>query len=185
MAKSAACYLVKSEPSVYSFEQLCRDGQTRWDGVRNYEARNNLRAMRVGDRLLYYHSNEGKQIVGVARVVKAAYPDPTAPGEDWSVVEVAPVVALSQPVTLATVKAEPRLAEMALVRKSRISVVPVTAAEFALVLRLGATKLPGAAAPRPKAATAVAEKAKTPPRPAAKRKPAARASGRRSLDAAQ
>jgi len=185
MAKSAACYLVKSEPSVYSFEQLCRDGQTRWDGVRNYEARNNLRAMRVGDRLLYYHSNEGKQIVGVARVVKAAYPDPTAPGEDWSVVEIAPVVALNQPVTLATIKAEPRLAEMALVRKSRISVVPVTAAEFALVLRLGATKLP-AAAPRPKAvAVAVADKAAPRSRPAAKRKPAARASGRRSLDAAQ
>lgn len=185
MAKTAACYLVKSEPSVYSFEQLCRDGQTRWDGVRNYEARNNLRAMRVGDRLLYYHSNEGKQIVGVARVVKAAYPDPTAPGEDWSVVEIAPVVALSQPVTLATIKAEPRLAEMALVRKSRISVVPVTAAEFALVLKLGATKLPGAAAPRPRATGAVADKANTRPRPATKRKPAARAAGRRSLDAAQ
>lgn len=185
MAKTAACYLVKSEPSVYSFEQLCRDGQTRWDGVRNYEARNNLRAMRVGDRLLYYHSNEGKQIVGVARVIKAAYPDPTAPGEDWSVVELAPVIALNQPVTLATIKAEPRLAEMALVRKSRISVVPVTAAEFALVLRLGATKLPGAAAPRPTAAAAVSGKAKSSARPAAKRKPAARAPGRRSLDAAQ
>lgn len=185
MAKTAACYLVKSEPSVYSFAELCRDGQTRWDGVRNYEARNNLRAMRVGDRLLYYHSNEGKQIVGVARVVKAAYPDPTAPGEDWSVVEIAPVVTLNQPVTLATIKAEPRLFEMALVRKSRISVVPVTAAEFALVLKLGATKLPGPAAARPRASVAVADKAKTRSRPVAKRKPAARAPGRRSLDAAQ
>lgn len=184
MAKTAACYLIKSEPSVYSFAQLCRDGQTRWDGVRNYEARNNLRAMRVGDRLLYYHSNDGKQIVGVARVIKAAYPDPTAPGEDWSAVEVAPVVALTQPVTLATIKAEPRLFEMALVRKSRISVVPVTAAEFALVLKLGATRLPGAA-PRSQAKAAAADKAKSRPRPAAKRKPAARAAGRRSLDAAQ
>lgn len=185
MAKTAACYLIKSEPSVYSFAQLCRDGQTRWDGVRNYEARNNLRAMRVGDRLLYYHSNDGKQIVGVARVIKAAYPDPTAPGEDWSAVEVAPVVALTQPVTLATIKAEPRLFEMALVRKSRISVVPVTAAEFALVLKLGATRLPGAAAPRSQAKAAAADKAKPRPRPAAKRKPADRAAGRRSLDAAQ
>lgn len=175
MAKTAACFLIKSEPSVYSFAQLCHDGQTRWDGVRNYEARNNLRAMRVGDRLLYYHSNDGKQIVGVARVIKAAYPDPTAPGEDWSAVEVAPVIALTEPVTLATIKAEPRLFEMALVRKSRISVVPVTAAEFALVLKLGATRLPAAAA----------DKAKPRPRPAAKRKPAARAAGRRSLDAAQ
>jgi predicted RNA-binding protein with PUA-like domain len=187
MAKTPACYLVKSEPSVYSFAQLCRDGQTRWDGVRNYEARNNLRAMRVGDRLLFYHSNEGKQIVGVARVTKAAYPDPTAPGEDWSVVEVAPVVALHQPVTLAAIKAEPRLAEMALVRKSRISVVPVTAAEFALVLRLGATKLPaaGRSAAAASSTAAVAGKVKSAVRPTAKGRATARAAGRRSIDAAQ
>ena len=146
MAKTAACYLIKSEPSVYSFAQLCRDGQTRWDGVRNFEARNNLRLMRVGDLLLYYHSNEGKEVVGVAQVVTAAYPDPTAPDEDWSAVNVAPVRALSQPVTLAAIKSEPKLAEMALVRKSRISVVPVTAAEFALVLQMGGTTLKDTAA---------------------------------------
>ena len=149
MAKTPSHYLVKSEPSTYSFDELCRDGKTRWDGVRNFEARNNLRAMQVGDLLLFYHSNEGKEIVGLARVSSAAYPDPTAPGEDWSVVDVAPVAALKKPVTLAAIKAEPRLAEMALVRKSRISVVPVTASEFDLVLRLSGSKLPAAAKSRP------------------------------------
>ena len=145
MAKTPSHYLVKSEPFTYSFAQLVRDGRTRWDGVRNFEARNNLRAMHVGDLLLFYHSSEGKQIVGIAQVVTAAYPDPTAPGEDWSAVDVAPVVELAVPVTLATIKAEPRLAEMALVRKSRISVVPVTRTEFALLLRMGGTKLPATA----------------------------------------
>jgi predicted RNA-binding protein with PUA-like domain len=153
MAKAPSHFLVKSEPFKYSWEQLCRDGKTRWDGVRNFEARNNLRAMRVGDLLLFYHSNEGKQIVGIARVVTAAYPDPTAPGEDWSAVDVAPVLALVEPLTLAAIKADPQLAEMALVRRSRISVVPVTAAEFALVLRHSGTKLPARLpAPRPTAA---------------------------------
>lgn len=164
MPKTAAHYLVKSEPSVYSFAQLCRDGRTSWEGVRNYEARNNLRRMRVGDLLLYYHSNEGKQIVGVARVVKAAYPDATAPGEDWSTVDVAPVVALTRPVTLAEIKAEPRLAELALLRKSRISVVPVTATEFALLLRLGGTKLPGPELAKAPAKTSAKAKPETKPR---------------------
>jgi predicted RNA-binding protein with PUA-like domain len=145
MVTTPAHYLVKSEPYKYPFAQLCRDGQTRWDGVRSFEARNNLRAMRVGDLLLFYHSNEGKEIVGVAQVVTAAYPDPTAPGEDWSVVDIAPVVALSQPVTLGTIKAEPRLADINLVRKSRVSVVPITATEFALLLRMSGTKLPATA----------------------------------------
>ena len=148
-------YLVKSEPYKYSFAQLLRDGQTAWDGVRNFEARNNLRAMAPGDLLLFYHSNEGKEVVGVARVARAAYPDPTAPGEDWSVVDVAPVCPLVRPVTLAEIKAEPRLADIALLRRSRLSVVPVTPAEFAVILELGETRLqkpprqrrPSAAAP--------------------------------------
>lgn len=177
MPQRPSYYLVKSEPSVYAFAQLCRDGQTRWDGVRNFEARNNLRLMRVGDLLLYYHSNEGKQIVGVAQVAAAAYPDPTAPAEDWSAVDIAPVLALTQPVTLAAIKSEPKLAEMALVRKSRISVVPVTAAEFALVLRMSGTTLKNPAASPPKktssAKPAARLKAASSAKPAARPKPAA------------
>ena len=137
-------YLVKSEPFKYAFSTLCEQGRTMWDGVRNFEARNNLRAMHVGDLLLFYHSNEGKAVVGVAQVVRAAYPDPTAPDEDWSVVDVAPVRALSSPVTLQMIRDEPRLSEIALLRRSRLSVVPVTAEEFSVVLELGQTKLPKA-----------------------------------------
>lgn len=130
-------WLIKSEPHVYGFLQLQNDGKTSWDGVRNFEARNNLRAMKKGDLALYYHSNKGKEIVGVARVARAAYHDPTAPeDEDWVSVEVAPVEALPAPVTLAAVKANKKLANIALVRRSRISVVPVTDAEFDEVLRM-------------------------------------------------
>lgn len=172
MPQRPSYYLVKSEPSVYAFAQLCRDGQTRWDGVRNFEARNNLRLMRVGDLLLYYHSNEGKQIVGVARVATAAYPDPTAPQEDWSAVDVAPVLELAQPVTLAAIKNEPKLAAMALIRKSRISVVPVTAAEFALVLQMGKTKLNALPAVRPE--KAAPKKPAVPSKVASRQKSAAR-----------
>lgn len=138
MAK--ATFLIKSEPSVYSFDDLLRDGSTTWDGVRNYEARNNLRAMKRGDLLLYYHSNEGKEIVGLARVAKSAYQDPKTE-DDWSAVDVEPVKKLKVPVTLAQTKAHPVLSKMALVKKSRISVVPVTPEELALVLALSKTKL--------------------------------------------
>ena len=134
-------WLVKSEPSVYAFATLVRDKKTRWDGVRNFEARNNLRAMKKGDTLLYYHSNEGKEIVGIAKVTKEAYPDPTAEEGDWSAVGVAPVKKLAKPVNLATIKAHPLLSKMALVKKSRISVVPVTDAELRAVLKLAETKL--------------------------------------------
>jgi predicted RNA-binding protein with PUA-like domain len=130
-------WLVKSEPYKYAWAQLVKDGRTVWEGVRNFEARNNLRAMGLGDPVLYYHSNEGKEIVGVAKVLRTAYADATAPGEDWSVVELGPQEALAVPVSLAVIKAEGRLAEMALLRKSRLSVVRVTAAEFAVVLELG------------------------------------------------
>jgi predicted RNA-binding protein with PUA-like domain len=134
-------FLVKSEPFKYAFDALVRDKKTRWDGVRNFEARNNLRAMTVGDLLLYYHSNEGKAVVGVAKVVRTAYPDPTAEDGDWSAVDVAPVMALKVPVTLETIKADPKLADMLLLRRSRLSVVPVTPVEFKRVLELGKTKL--------------------------------------------
>lgn len=133
-------FLIKSEPSVYSFDQLVADGRTSWDGVRNYEARNNLRAMKKGDTLLFYHSNEGKEIVGVARVLKTAYQDPTT-DEDWSAVDVGPVKELARPVTLAEIKAHPTLSKMQLVKKSRISVVPVTDGELRTILALGKTKL--------------------------------------------
>lgn len=137
---SAQTWLVKSEPSVYPWDQLVSDKTTFWDGVRNYTARNNLRAMKRGDRVFFYHSNEGKEIVGVAKVTREAYADPTT-DEDWSVVDLAPVKKLKVPVSLATIKADPLLSKMQLVRLGRLSVVPVTADEFARVLELGETKL--------------------------------------------
>ena len=137
-SKRPRAFLVKSEPFVYSFDQLIAERKTSWDGVRNYEARNTMRAMAKGDTLLYYHSNEGKEIVGVARVSKEAYQDPTT-DEDWSSVEITPVKRLARPVTLATIKAHPLLSGMALVKRSRISVVPVTPAELAAILKLSGT----------------------------------------------
>jgi predicted RNA-binding protein with PUA-like domain len=139
-ATSKATFLIKSEPSVYSFDQLVADKTTVWDGVRNYEARNTLRAMKVGDTCLFYHSNEGKEIVGVARVSRAAFQDPKT-DEDWSAVEVKAVKKLARPVGLAAIKAHPKLSTMLLVKRSRISVVPVTSEELALVLSLAGTKL--------------------------------------------
>jgi predicted RNA-binding protein with PUA-like domain len=138
MAK--ASWLVKSEPSVYSFDQLVADGKTVWDGVRNYEARNNLRAMQKGDTLLFYHSNEGKEIVGIAKVVKTAYQDPKT-DEDWSAVDIAPVKKLKRPLPLAELKAHELLSKMGLVKRSRISVTPVTPEELAAVLAESGTKL--------------------------------------------
>jgi predicted RNA-binding protein with PUA-like domain len=134
-------WLVKSEPFKYSFERLVEDKKTTWDGVRNFEARNNLRAMKRGDLLLFYHSNEGKAVVGVAKVAREAYPDETAEEGDWSVVDVSPVKALALPVSLETIRAEKALAQMQLLRRSRLSVVPVTPEEFAKILELGKTKL--------------------------------------------
>jgi len=131
-----AYFLVKSEPSTYPFDRLVADGRTTWDGVRNFEARNNLRAMKKGDELLFYHSNEGKAVVGVARVAREAYPDPTS-DEDWSVVDVEPVKALKRPVTLDEMRSHKLLGKMAIFRKSRLSVVPVTDAEFEAVVGLG------------------------------------------------
>jgi predicted RNA-binding protein with PUA-like domain len=137
----AAHFLVKSEPFKYSFDQLLADKKTRWDGVRNFEARNHLRAMQRGDLLLFYHSNEGKQIVGIAKVARVAYADPTASDGDWSAVDVAPVKRLAAPVSLAAIRADAALKNMQLVKRSRLSVVPVTPSEFERVLELGRTKL--------------------------------------------
>ncbi len=134
-------WLIKSEPDVYSFQQLIVDGSTRWDGVRNYQARNHLRAMRTGDLCLYYHSNIGLEVVGIARVIREHYPDPTADKGDWSAVDVEPVCALKRPVPLATLKAHPALQQIGLVRNPRLSVMPLTEGEFRLVLDLGQTSL--------------------------------------------
>jgi predicted RNA-binding protein with PUA-like domain len=135
-------WLIKSEPSVYPYAQLEQDEKTDWTGIRNFEARNNLRAMKPGDLCLYYHSNVGKAVVGVAKVLAAAGPDPTAPGEDWASVDIAPVVAFKQAVELATIKKTAALKDMQLLTRSRISVVPVTSEHFKLILKLGKTALP-------------------------------------------
>jgi predicted RNA-binding protein with PUA-like domain len=135
-----AYWLVKSEPSVYPWSKLVEEGSAVWDGVRNFEARNNLRAMKKGDLLLFYHSNEGKAVVGVARVKREAYQDPTTE-EDWSVVDLEPVKALAQPVTLEEMRGLKALSNMALLRKSRLSVSPVTKSELDAVLAAGKTKV--------------------------------------------
>lgn len=140
-----AFWLMKSEPFKYSWDDLVRDGQTRWDGVRNYMARNYLQAMQVGDEALLYHSNEGKACVGIMKIVKGAEPDEKVTPEKlnkdgsnpWVVVTVAPVRALKHPVTLEMVKEQPALAQMALMKYQRLSVQPVTAKEWKMVLELG------------------------------------------------
>lgn len=130
-------WLVKSEPFKYSWEQFVADGKTMWDGVRNYAARNNLRAMKTGDQVLFYHSNEGLEIVGIAEVITEAYQDPTTEDANWVVVDLKPLKAMPQPVTLATIKAHPELQEMDLVRLSRLSVGMVKPQEFKILLQLG------------------------------------------------
>jgi predicted RNA-binding protein with PUA-like domain len=129
-------WLVKQEPSAYSWDDFVRDGRTAWTGVRNFQARNNLQAMRVGDAVFFYHSVTGKAVVGEARVVRVAYPDPTAEDGDWVCVDLAPHRALKRPVTLEQIKAEPALKNLALVRQSRLSVLPVTAAEYRAISAL-------------------------------------------------
>ncbi|MGA9525807.1 MAG: EVE domain-containing protein [Myxococcaceae bacterium] len=140
MAK-ARYWLIKSEPDVYPYAQLEKDKKTDWTGVRNFEARNNLRAMQPGDLALYYHSVNEKALVGVAEIVASAGPDPTAPGEDWASVVVAPKKAFTRPVTLTEVKANQALADFTLVTRSRLSVAPVAPEHFKLVLKVSGTKL--------------------------------------------
>jgi predicted RNA-binding protein with PUA-like domain len=130
-------WLVKSEPFKYSWDQFVSDKITFWDGVRNYAARNNLRAMSKGDRVLFYHSNEGLAVVGIAEVAKEAYQDPTTDDANWVVVDLKPIKPLPVPVTLAAIKAEPSLENMQLVKLSRLSVAAVTEVEYNIVLQMG------------------------------------------------
>ncbi|HEY9343245.1 MAG TPA: EVE domain-containing protein [Hanamia sp.] len=134
-------WLVKSEPSVYSWDQLKKDKKTFWNGVRNYAARNNMRDMKKGDEVLYYHSNEGMEIVGIATVVKEAYQDPTTEDKNWVVVDLKPLKKLEHPVTLVSVKKEPKLANMELVKNSRLSVQKVTPEEWEMVLQMSEGEL--------------------------------------------
>lgn len=129
-------WLVKQEPSAYSWDTFVREGGTRWTGVRNFAARNHLRAMKSGDLILFYHSGDTKAVVGLARVEKEAYPDPTATEGDWSAVDLAPVKPLNSPVSLQTIKADPELKEMPILRQTRLSVAPVSAAQFKRMLSL-------------------------------------------------
>ena len=130
-------WLVKQEPEAYAWDQFVADGVTDWSGVRNYQARNNLRAMKTGDQVLYYHSVTGKCVMGIAEVVKEHYPDTTAEKGDWSAVDLSPVKPLKHPVSLAQIKEDPDLSEVALVRHSRLSVMPLTSAEFKRIVKLG------------------------------------------------
>jgi len=130
-------FLVKSEPFKYSWEQFNKDGQTFWDGVRNYQARNNLKAMKEGDLVLFYHSNEGKEVVGIAKVVKVYYQDPTTEDPKWVVVDLAPVETFKKSVTLEQIKADEFLQDVALVRQGRLSVMPLKAEEFDRIVALG------------------------------------------------
>jgi len=135
-------WLVKQEPESYSWTMFVKDGKTAWTGVRNFQARNNLRAMKREDQVLYYHSVTGKQVVGLARVTREAYPDPTAKEGDWSSVDLVPVKPLVSPVDLETIKSDKALADMPLVTHSRLSVQPVTKSQFQRILKLGKTSEP-------------------------------------------
>ena len=128
--------MVKSEPASYSWEQFTKDGRATWTGVRNFQARNNLREMKVGDLVLFYHSVTGKEIVGIAKVVREAYPDPTTDEPGWDCVDLVPVKPLKNPVTLKTIKRVPGLKGIPLLRQSRLSVMPLTAAEYAAIVKL-------------------------------------------------
>ena len=134
-----AYWLVKSEPFKYSWDQFVADKKTFWDGVRNYAARNNLKAMKKGEEVFFYHSNEGLEIVGIAKVVKEYYQDPTTDEEAWVVVDLAPVRKLKKPVTLAQIKANKALANMAILKLGRLSVTPVTAEEWEEILSIASS----------------------------------------------
>ncbi len=133
-------WLAKSEPEAYSWQQLVKDGKTAWTGVRNFTARNNLRAMKKNDLVFFYHSGDEKSVVGLARVEKESYPDPTAEEGDWSCVDLAAVKAVNKPVSLAQIKSDKTLHDMVLVKQSRLSVSPLTKAQFERVLALAETK---------------------------------------------
>ena len=133
-------WLMKSEPSTYSYDQLAKDKKTSWNGVRNFQASANLKAMKIGDRVFFYHSNEGLAIVGIAEVSKTYYPDPTDKTERFGMVDIKPVMPFKTPVTLADIKQDPKLKDMTLVRASRLSVQPVTAEQWKYICALGGAK---------------------------------------------
>ena len=135
-----AYWLVKSEPFKYSWEQLEKDKQTLWDGVRNYAARNHLRAMKKGEEVFFYHSNDGLEIVGIAKVAKESFPDPTTEEDAWVAVDLKPYKKLKKPVSLDTIKKDKRLSDMALVRLGRLSVQPVTEKEYEIIMELAGMK---------------------------------------------
>lgn len=135
-----AYWLMKSEPFAYSWDQLVADGRTHWDGVRNYQASNNMKAMKRGDRAFFYHSNKGLAVVGIMEVVKEYYPDHTDPSGRFGMVDVKPVIPLKTPVTLAQIKAEPQLAGIPLVRQSRLSVMPIDDKSWRLICEMGGVK---------------------------------------------
>ena len=134
-------WLVKQEPSDYSWQTFVKEKGSTWTGVRNFQARNNLRSMKKGDPVLFYHSGEGKQVVGLARVAREAYPDPSSPAEDWSCVDLVPLQPLTKPVSLAQIKEDRTLKDMAIVKQSRLSVLPVSAEQFQRILDLAETRL--------------------------------------------
>ena len=134
-------WLVKQEPESYSWEAFVKEGRTAWTGIRNFQARNNLRAMKKRDPVLFYHSGESKEVVGIARVAKEAYPDPTATEGDWSGVDLVPLKGLKKPVALEVIKADKALKDILLIRNSRLSVMPLSEAQFNRILELGETKL--------------------------------------------
>jgi predicted RNA-binding protein with PUA-like domain len=134
-------WLVKSEPDVYSWEQFIREGKTCWSGVKNYAARLHLNAMQLGDPVMYYHSNKGLEVVGIARVIKTAYPDPTTNDERWVAVDLEPFIQLKKPVPLSDIKKEPVLKNIALVRIGRLSVMPLTKPEYNTLLKMSGTTI--------------------------------------------
>lgn len=136
-------WLVKQEPSKYSWQEFVKDKSTFWDGVRNYQARNNLASMKKGDLAFFYHSVVGKEVVGIAKITKESYPDPTTDDDRWVVVDLKPIKSMKVPVALADIKAHPKLQNIALVKQSRLSVIPLTPAEFKIILDMGKTPVSG------------------------------------------
>lgn len=132
--------MVKQEPETYSWDDFVGDGRTDWTGVRNYQARNNLKSMKVGDRVLFYHSGKGKEVVGLAEVVKAAYPDPTSDDAQWVAVDLKPVKPLGTPVPLAAIRYDKRLSQLPLIRQSQLSVMPLAKEEFDIIVAMGSAK---------------------------------------------
>ncbi len=133
-------WLVKSEPFKYSWDMFLQDGETYWDGVRNYQARNNLKAMKKGDRVFFYHSNEGLEVVGVAEVTREFYQDPTTEDDRWVVVDLRPVETLASPISLSRIKQDKTLSEIGLIKQSRLSVMQLGKKEFDIILKMGRGK---------------------------------------------